>query len=75
MIEPSRIPPPGGLPQSQEWDDEEYTGEGVYVPPDQAYPIPEITAQETEQTARREQFEECTEVFDELFGVTQRGQQ
>ena len=73
MSERRTIPAPGGRPQSEEWDDQEYTGEGVYVPPDQAYPAPLVTQQESEDAARQEQFDRCTETYENLFGVTEPG--
>jgi hypothetical protein len=74
MTQRRTIPAPGGLPQSEEWDDSEYTGEGVYVPPDQAYPTPLVQQHEAESAVREEQFEHQTEAYEELFGVTQRGE-
>ena len=49
-----------GLPQSEEWDDQEYTHEGVAMPVEEAYPIPKLRQEDADADARQAQFEQRT---------------
>ena len=55
-----------GLPQSEEWDDVEYTHEGVEMAVEEAYPIPKLRQEDADAEARQAQFEQRTREIAEI---------